>query len=198
MKLLKTLGGLVGLALLHGCAAVPESHKLAYEPQPGVTPVEGASQVVVNVVVQDVREDQRRISNKRHNFGFGMASIYSEEPVEEAVHAAIEQELLTRGFVVEIDAPLTIKGDILELYSNLNFGLFSGKAVADSTMQVEVVSEVDKVLFSKEISVNPEHTGLQYQSASNLARPIEMAIEETLDELFNDPLFLEALLSAQR
>ncbi|AVI62726.1 YajG family lipoprotein [Halomonas sp. GFAJ-1] len=198
MKLLKTLGVLAGLALLHGCAAVPESHMLAYEPQPGVTPVEGASQVVVNVVVQDVREDQRRISNKRHNFGFGMASIYSEEPVEEAVHAAIEQELLTRGFVVESDAPLTIKGEILELYSNLNFGLFSGKAVADSTMQVEVVSEVDEVLFSKEISVNPEHTGLQYQSASNLARPIEMAIEETLDELFNDPLFIEALLSAQR
>lgn len=198
MKLLKLIGVFAGLALLYGCAAIPESHKLAYEPQPGVTPVEGASQVVVNVVVQDEREDQRRISNKRHNFGFGMASIYSEEPVEEALHAAIEQELLARGFVVEIDAPLTIKGDILELYSNLNFGLFSGKAVADSTMQVEVVSEVDEVLFSKEISVNPEHTGLQYQSASNLARPIEMAIEETLDKLFNDPLFIEALISAQR
>lgn len=195
MKCLKIIGLLAGLALLHGCAAIPEAHELAYEPQPDVSAVEGASEVTVNVVVDDAREDQRRISNKRHNFGFGMASIYSEEPLEVSVQAAIEQELLARGFVLESDAPLTIKGDILELYSNLHFGWFSGKAVADSTVQVEVVSEVDEVLFSKEISVSPEHTGLQYQSASNLARPVELAIEETLDELFDDPLFMEALLS---
>lgn len=195
MKRLKIIWLLVGLALLHGCAAIPESHKLGYEPQTDVTPIEGASQVAVSVVVNDEREDQRRISNKRHNWGFGMASIHSEEPVEEAVQAAIEQELLARGFVVESSAPLTIKGDILELYSNLHFGWFSGKAVAESTFHVKVVSEANEVLFSKEILATPEHAGLQYQSASNLARPIELAIEETLDELFSDPLFMGALLS---
>ncbi|MGE6776327.1 YajG family lipoprotein [Vreelandella titanicae] len=197
MKCLKIIGLLAGLALLHGCAAVPESHKLTYEPQLDVTPVEGASQVAVNVVVEDVREDQRRISHKRHSWGFPMASIHSEEPVEEAVKAAIEQELLARGFGLDGDASVIIQGDITELYSNLHLidTFFTGKAVGKSTIQLEVMSEADEVLFSREISVAPEHKGLMYQSASNLARPVELAIEETLDELFDDPLFMDALLS---
>ena len=200
MKLLKILGVLAGLALLHGCAAIPESHKLTYEPQADVAAVEGASEVVVNVVVADEREDQRRISHKRHGWGFPMASIHSEEPVEEAVKAAIEQELLARGFGLDGDASVIIQGDIIELYSNVHLidTFFTGKTVGKSTIQIEVVSEADEVRFSREISVAPEHKGVVYQSASNLARPIEMAMEETLDELFNDPLFIEALLNAQR
>ncbi|MBL1266256.1 MAG: hypothetical protein COA87_000530 [Halomonas sp.] len=200
MKLLKILGVLAGLALLHGCAAIPESHKLTYEPQADVAAVDGASEVAVNVVVADEREDQRRISHKRHGWGFPMASIHSEEPVEEAVKAAIEQELLARGFGLDGDASVIIQGDIIELYSNVHLidTFFTGKTVGKSTIQIEVVSEADEVRFSREISVAPEHKGVVYQSASNLARPIEMAMEETLDELFNDPLFIEALLNAQR
>ena len=188
------------MALLHGCAAIPESHKLTYEPQADVAAVDGASEVAVNVVVADEREDQRRISHKRHGWGFPMASIHSEEPVEEAVKAAIEQELLARGFGLDGDASVIIQGDIIELYSNVHLidTFFTGKTVGKSTIQIEVVSEADEVRFSREISVAPEHKGVVYQSASNLARPIEMAMEETLDELFNDPLFIEALLNAQR
>lgn len=200
MKLLKILGVFAGLALLHGCAAIPESHKLTYEPQADVAAVEGASKVAVNVVVADEREDQRRISHKRHSWGFPMASIHSEELVEEEMQAAIEQELMARGFGIDSSAPLTVQGDIIKLYSNLHLidTLFTGKTVADSTFKVEVVSENNNVLFSREISVNPEHKGVMYMSSYNLARPIEMAMEETLDELFNDPLFVEALLRSQR
>ncbi|UXZ53196.1 YajG family lipoprotein [Halomonas sp. 7T] len=200
MKLLKLLGVFAALALLHGCAAIPESHKLTYEPQVDVAAVDGASEVSVNVVVADGREDQRRISHKRHGWGFPMASIHSEEPVENVLKAAIEQELLARGFEIDGDSPVIIQGDILELYSNLHLidTLLTGKTVGKSTIQVDVMSVANERLFSRDISVKPEHKGVMYQSASNLARPIEMAIEETLDELFNDPLFIEALLSAQR
>lgn len=200
MTIMKIVAGLVTLALLHGCAAIPESHKLVYEPQADVTAVEGAAKVAVNVVVADEREDQRRISHKRHAWGFPMASIYSEVPVEEEMQAAIEQELVARGFLVNSGAPLTIQGDIIKLYSNLHLidTLFTGKTVADSTFQVEVVSETNEVLFSREISVNPEHKGVMYMSSYNHARPIEMAMEETLDELFNDPLFIEALLNTKK
>lgn len=196
MKLLKTLGLLAGLALLHGCAAIPESHKLSYEPQTEVPIVAGAPEFSVNVVVNDEREDKSRISHKRHGWGFPMASIYSEVPVEEEMQAAIEQELKARGFIIDSSAPLTVQGDIIKLYSSLHFGWFSGKSVAESAFQVEVVSEANEVLFSKEIVATPEHTGLQYQSASNLARPIELAMEKTLDELFDDSLFIEALLNS--
>jgi len=201
MKLLKILGVFAGLALLHGCAAIPESHKLTYEPQADVAAVQGASAVAVNVVVADEREDQRRISHKKYSYGgFAMASIYSEVPVEEEMQAAIEQELVARGFEIDSYAPLSIQGDIIKLYSNLHLidTLFTGKTVADSTFQVDVVSENNDVLYSREISVNPEHKGVMYMSSYNLARPIELAMEETLDELFNDPLFIEALLNAQR
>lgn len=200
MKLLKILGVFAGLALLHGCAAIPESHKLTYEPQANVVAVEGASEVAVNVVVDDEREDQRRISHKRHGWGFPMASIHSEEPVEDVLKAAIERELLARGFEIDRDSPVIIQSDILELYSNLHLidTLFTGKTVGKSTIKVEVMSEANERLFSREISVQPEHKGVMYQSASNLAMPIEMAMELTLDELFNDPLFIEALLSSQR
>lgn len=200
MKLLKLLGVFAGLALLHGCAAIPESHKLTYEPQADVAAVEGASEVAVNVVVADEREGQRRISHKRHGWGFPMASIHSEEPVEDVLKIAIEQELLARGFEIDGNSPVTIQGDIVELYSNLHLfdTLLTGKTVGKSTISVDVVLEANERLFSREISVQPEHTGLVYQSASNLARPIELAMEETLDELFNDPLFIEALLNAQR
>ncbi|SDO40837.1 YajG family lipoprotein [Vreelandella arcis] len=198
MKLLKLLWVFAGLALLHGCAAIPESHKLVYEPQADVAAVEGASEVAVSVVVADEREDQSRISHKKYSYGgFAMASIYSEVPVEEEMQAAIEQELVSRGFGIDSSAPVTVHGDIIKLYSNLHLidTFFTGKTVADSTFQVEVVSDNNEVLFSREISVNPEHKGVMYMSSYNLARPIEMAIEETLDELFNDPLFIEALLN---
>ncbi|WP_404376641.1 hypothetical protein [Vreelandella aquamarina] len=49
-----------------------------------------------------------------------MASIHSEQPVEDFLKAAIEQELLARGFDVGGDSPVIIQGDILELYSNLH------------------------------------------------------------------------------
>lgn len=199
MKLLKILGVFAGLALLHGCAAIPESHKLTYEPQADVAAVEGASEVAVNVVVADEREDQRRISHKRHSWGFPMASIHSEEPIEDVLKIAIEQELLARGFEIDGDSPVTIQADIVELYSNLHLidTFLTGKTVGKSTINVEVVSKTNERLFSRDISVQPEHKGVMYQSASNLARPIEMAMEETLDELFNDPLFIEALLNTK-
>ena len=198
MKCFKIIGLLAGLAFLHGCAAIPESHDLEYEPQADVAALEGASEVSVNVVVTDEREDQRRISHKKYSYGgFAMASIYSEEPVEKELQSAIEQELIARGFEIGSGASLTIQSDIIKLYSNLHLidTFFTGKTVADSTIQVEVVSETDDVLFSREISVSPEHKGVMYMSSYNLARPIEMAMEETLDELFDDPLFIDALLS---
>ena len=197
MNTFKTIVALAGLSLLYGCAAIPESHKLAYEPQPDVAPIEGASEVGLNVVITDNREEKSRISHKKYSYGgFRMASISSEEPIEDVIESSIEQELLARGFSIDSGTSLTIQVDIINLYSNLHLidTFFTGKAVADSKLSIEVVSENKEVLYKRAISVNPEHKGIMYMSAYNLARPIEMAIEETLDILFNDPSFIEALL----
>lgn len=188
----------LGVATLFaGCAAVPETQSLVYEPQEGTTLLPGASDAVVNVAIQDVREDKRRISNKRHNWGFDMASVYSEEPVEDVVKLAIENELEARGFKLGGAAStVSVNGNIVELYSNLHMysGFWSGKTVADSTIQIEILSKAGESIYLREISVNPEHTGVLYQSSYNLARPVEMAIEETLDVLFEDQTFINALL----
>lgn len=185
------------VTLFTGCAAVPETQSLVYEPQEGTTLLPGASDAIVNVAIQDAREDKRRISNKRHNWGFDMASIYSEEPVEDVVKLAIENELEARGFKLGNTAStVSVNGSIIDLYSNLHMysGFWSGKTVADSTVQIEIVSNTGESLYLREISVNPEHTGVLYQSSYNLARPVEMAIEETLDVLFEDQAFINALL----
>lgn len=198
MKLYKSIFALAAIAFLHGCAAIPESHKLAYEPQENIAVIEGASQISANIEISDEREETSRISHKKYSLGgFRMGSISSEEPVEDVIQGAIKKELMARGFGIDSGASLTIKGDIINLYSNLHLidTLFTGKAVADSTMNVTVTSRSNETLYSREISVSPEHKGIMYMSAYNLARPIEMAIEETLDVLFNDPEFIEALLN---
>ena len=68
MNTFKTIVALAGLSLLYGCAAIPESHKLAYEPQPAVAPIEGASEVGLNVVITDNREEKSRISHKKYSY----------------------------------------------------------------------------------------------------------------------------------
>ncbi|WP_087721077.1 YajG family lipoprotein [Salinicola salarius] len=198
MKAFRILVLVAGLALLHGCGAIPETEKLVYEPQTDVAPIQGADGVTVNVDVVDDREDKSRISSKKYSYGgFEMASIHSEEPVENVVQSAIEQELQARGFVVDADAPLTIHGDIEKLYSELHLidTFWTGKAVGDSQIDFVIGSKDGETLFSRVISVQPEYKGLMYQSGENLARPVELAIEETMDQLFADPAFIDALLN---
>jgi len=191
---------ILALVFLQGCALVPSTITLEYEPQPNVSKLPGAAQVTVEVTGRDLRENPR-VGAKRNGFLMEMASIYAAENVAETVHRAITTELIARGFKVGGNNPtVQLKADVTKFYNDhvvSSIFALSGSAESDLHLTLEAKSKTQETIYSRELKVQGIEPRILTYSARNARLALTRALQNAMVEIFNDKDFIEALLGAQ-
>lgn len=191
------IASLVVIANLTGCALTTDQVELQYTQQQGVVPVAGANNVSVNVQVNDQRSEKSKVSSKKNGFGIEMAPILAAEDVSVTVRKAIEQELQARGFQLGSKAALVqISADLTRFYNDHKTGFFSGDAVADLNLSVAVKSQKGELLYAKQIVAQGVEANIQLMSGENARLALNRALENGMKALFEDRVFLSALVAS--
>ena len=95
------LAALGAVAMLAGCAFVPDTIRNDYQPPKNIGVVNGAENISVHVLVKNDRvgkteEDRDRLGYTKDTYGFKAASYYMH--IRKDFTAAIESALQSRGF----------------------------------------------------------------------------------------------------
>jgi uncharacterized lipoprotein len=94
----------------------------------------------VMVAVTDIRGGRPdQIGVKKNGYGMEMAPILASRPVSEVVRGAVTEELRKSGFDVG-PSEIVVAVDLVRLTNDFKMGFFSGDAVAEITLAVQVKS----------------------------------------------------------
>jgi len=190
-----TSQGALAISLLSGCALTKDYVGLTYIPQPNVSKIPGADAVAVNVEVNDLRSIKDKVSAKINGFGNEMAPIIATNDVVALVKSAIETELTQRGFSCG-GKTVIVSVALSKFYSNFKTGFWSGSAVAEVTMDVQVKNADGGIAFSNLIAGAGLNPSLQVASGSNARIALEAALKDAMSKLTGDPAFIESLLKS--
>jgi uncharacterized lipoprotein YajG len=187
----------LGMALLfNGCALNKDYIAASYVPQVGITKLPEAEKIFVNVQVTDERTIRDRVSVKKNGYGMEMAPIIATNDVAALLKTAIETELTDRGFHLG-DSNLTIVAHLSKFYSDFKTGFWSGSAVAEATLEIQLKTADGQTRFSKLVTGEGTNPNLQLASGSNAKIALDAAFKDAMAKLFGDPQFMDALLKPQ-
>ena len=184
-------------ALMTGCALTKDSVTLAYVPQANVAKIVGADTVSVRVDVTDVRTVKNKVSAKKNGYGMEMAAIIAKEDVAETLKKAVEVELANRGFRLS-GGGIAVAAELSKFYSDFKVGFWSGSAVAEVTMNVQVKKADGSIGFSKLVTGNGGKENLQLATGSNAKVALDAALRDAVSKLFSDAKFLDTLVKAAK
>lgn len=186
---------LLALNFITGCALTEDHIRLSYVPQQDVSRVAGAGNVPVQTVVTDDRAIKNKVSCKKNGYGMEMAAIIADDNVSNVIRSAIELELDNRGFPVKTNGvPVLIS--LSKFYSDFKIGFWSGTAVAEITMEVQVKDTKGNYIFSRLITGEGTEPNCQLASGSNAKLALDAALQDAVGRLFKDKAFIEALFKA--
>lgn len=198
MRLGTTIASMLVIGALHGCAFTTETIDVSYAPESGVSRIEGADAVSVAVDVADNRPDKSKVSSKKNGYGMETAPILANEEVAATVRRALTQEINARGFKSgKSPADVKISAVVNQFYNDHKLGFFSGDAVADFGMSVEVLGSSGKAIFSRTIVSQGIEPSTQLATGNNAKLALDRALASGIKKLFDDPSFIAAL-SARR
>ena len=191
----------LGFALLatvsvSACAMTEDTVSLQYQPMQGVAEIPGARQVGVGVSATDGRVVNRdRVSVKKNGYGMEMAAIRSDRDVAGLVQDAVQTELKARGFRVG-EGTAQVKVTLRQFYNDFKVGLFTGDAVADVSITVQVFGAGGNVLLTKAYSSSGKAADIMLASGANAKEALENGLRTTIASLMNDPEFIAAVTKA--
>ena len=193
----------LGIAVLSsfvfgGCALTTAQIDIKYAPQPGVTAVEDAKAVTVNVQVSDNRMDKVRVGCKKNGYGIELAQIVPTENVNTTFQKAIEYELKARGFSLgHEDSVVSIDADLTKYYNDFKMGFFSGDAIAELNMGVTINNKKGDLVYSRQFVAQGIEPNIQLTSGENAQLALERALAEGMQKLFADKSFISALVKSK-
>lgn len=144
---------------------------------------------------QDTRENKEVIGHIENMLGMKTAKIFSSPPIAEVFEAALEKELLQRGFASGKNGCLILI-NLQKCYVDYEAGILFTKAVARIQMEMHVFDEEKKLLFSKEIKELGKQSPIFVYSGKNAGKAIEKALHEALATFFADSQLFSCLKKA--
>ncbi|MEQ9491235.1 MAG: YajG family lipoprotein [Alphaproteobacteria bacterium] len=184
------------LCFLNACALSEDIVELEYTSttQPQSLGIDGKP---FSLIVDDVRvEYAGTIGNKINGYGAEMAAIRPTVPVRAVVFQAIEKELAARNIPVSLEAASKIVIEITALHNNFQSGGWTGTARGITTLTTLVRNTNDDVLYNNTVSAVHVEEEVMVASGSNAARAVQGAMAKAIKAMFDDPAFIEALVSA--
>ena len=192
-----TLVGLAVVALSNGCALTKDYISLNYVAQSNVAQIAGADQVSVKIDITDLRSSKDRVGSKKNGYGQEMAAIIAKEDVTDTVKKAIETELSQRGFKVSGgDTLLMIQ--LVKFLNDFKPGFWSGDAVAEVMMEVQLKKVDGSIAYSKVVSGEGKNPSIQLASGANAKVALDAALQNAVERMFGDPVFIDALLKTAK
>lgn len=185
------------VTLLSGCALTKDYVSLSYVPQTNVAKIDGADAVTVTMNVTDIRTIKDKVSVKKNGYGMEMAAIIAKEDVADTLKKAIEVEHANRGFRLGAGG-VTVISELSKFYSDFKIGFWSGSAVAEVIMNVQVKKADGNIGYSKLVTGEGGKEHLQLASGSNAKVALDAALRDALSKLFRDAGFIDALLKAAK
>jgi len=189
--------GFFAVTFFSGCALTKDYVSLSYVPQANVAKIDGADAVTVKVDVTDIRSIKDKVSAKKNGYGAEMGAIIAKEDVADTLKKAIEAELANRGFRLS-GGGVAVATELSKFYSDFKIGFWSGSAVAEVTMNVQVKKADGSIGFSRLVTGEGVKENLQLASGSNAKVALDAALKDAVGKLFGDTAFVDALLKAGR
>lgn len=184
--MLKRLLACVAISFsLSACALTVDEVDLVYKAREAAV-VGGANAVRVDVSTNDARTSKRdRISVKKNGYGMEMAAIVPRQDVPKLVAEAVETELKSRGFQIS-KGSVAVQIDINKFYSDFKTGFFSGEAVGEVMLNVQVANTAEKPLFTKTYIGEYTVENVMLMSGPNATKAVEGAFDAALAKVMSD------------
>jgi len=93
---------------------------------------------------------------------------------------------------------VAVATELSKFYSDFKIGFWSGSAVAEVTMNVQVKKADGSIGFSRLVTGEGVKENLQLASGSNAKVALDAALKDAVGKLFGDTAFVDALLKAGR
>ena len=84
--------------------------------------------------------------------------------------------------------------EVTRFWNDFKMGMFSGDAVADFQLNVQVRRPTGTVLFVRNYSVSGDERGIQLASGANAELALDRALEAGIHQVFDDQAFLNAIV----
>ncbi len=192
-KLYIFVAGLFSMLVVGGCALTREEVALEYKKQ-SYEKISGAEKVRLSVNTNDLRANKERISCKKNGYGMEMADIAATNDVPKLLKDAIEEALVSKGFVVA-PGEIQIVADLSKFYNDFKTGFFSGAAVAEISITLQVKKKDGNVAFVKPVLGVGNLPSIQIMNGSNAKESLELAMVDTVNKIVNDKEFIDSLLA---
>lgn len=161
-----------------------------YKPNHNSIKLNGASVSNVDVFVSDSRLNKQEVGKKGNEYSF-LGSIVAQNDIGKTIHDAIEAELKIRGFILNKNGA-KIYVDLNKFYNE--FKGFNEKSIAECIISVQVKDKGENIVYSKTFigeGVNPD---VYIRSGENAKISLDAALKNTITKIFEDMMFIEALM----
>ncbi|MEZ7198742.1 YajG family lipoprotein [Pseudodesulfovibrio karagichevae] len=190
---MKILAPLLAIFVLSGCAMTVDKINVPYQGSANITVVEGAENVPITVTHEDKRTVYKdRVGTKKNGYGMEMAEIVATNDIAKTVADGVAFELENEGFKVGEEGK-TINVKLMRLYNDFKMGFWSGSAVADGLVQIEVRDD-GKLIFSKSYEGGGVEESIQLASGKNARAALIKAMTDIVTKITQDPMLHSALL----
>lgn len=192
-------GLLLAAGLLSGCIFFPDKQPyvaITYNSQTGVIPIAGARDVKVKVEMIDSRSTIYKVSDY-DAFPSTVTGILTttNNTASDAVKNAIETELAQRGFSLA-GSNVVVVVELTRYYTIFKSGTWSGTAVAQLDMNVQMKGTDGNILFTRLVAAEGTTPHIQRESVKNVKIALDAALQDAMAKLFSDGTFADALLKA--
>ena len=185
---------LVAAYVMTGCAFTPEQARIVYSPREMNSRLPGADMVKVRVAMTDSRPvAPNKVGHKSNAYGMECASINATAPVAGTVTKAMELELTNSGFTLG-EGGAVVRAELNKLYNRWLIGFWSGSALAEFSMKVNVTSAQETpIQYSKMIYAEGLKDKCQLTSGQNAEIALSAAMTKGIHQFMEDPAFTKAL-----
>ncbi len=194
---MQKIGALALAAIwLSGCALATDKIDIQYISLVASNAVPGAQRVVVQVNGTEGRASNlNRVSVKKNGYGMEMAPIISNTPIPELAKNALSQELSRMGFQIG-SGQVIVSAEVNKFYNDFKVGFFSGNAVSEVTLTVQVRTVSGQILYAKTLTGESDEGGVMIASGENTRISLEKAFATSIARIVSDPKFSQAILEA--
>ena len=175
-----------------GCALTTDRIHIDYAPDAPAA-LDGADRVHVAVTVVDTRTIRDKVSCKKNGYGIEMAPIVADHDVGQTLAEAIRTELRNRRFNVG-DRGVVVRCELQRFYNDFKLGFFSGDALAEVAMNVQVQRPEGMVVFVRSFLGQGKEPNIQLTLGHNAKAALDRALKDAVSQLVNDREFVDALL----
>lgn len=180
---------------LTGCAFSSEKIDVNYTPAANPTLIQGASDIRVDVRINDVRARTDRVGSRTNGYGAELGAIDLNQNVSVLIENAIETELRNRGYKLE-NGKVVVQVEIHDFYNRFQTGFWSGTATASVRLNVKIKDAAGTFIFSEMIAGQGTKESVQMMTGKNAKPPLEEALKNAMSSLFARDDFYAAIAKA--